>query len=226
MIDIVIPAGEGRALEVFRGQILRIYLVEGQQVGDLALINMHRHREHFHVGQTWARNVMLHKRSSRAYSHFYSNPPFETLLCSTVSDTVKDHFGCCGGRCTAQLLASRDGKMGARACQENLADALAGFGVAPEDIGDCFNVFMRVDLHADGGFTILVPDTRKGDYIDLRAEIDLLVGLSACPSATGPTNNYRAKPIGLMVYDPKEATDESVNSRFRDKCLSMQWLKS
>jgi uncharacterized protein YcgI (DUF1989 family) len=203
MIDMVVPAGEGRAAPVLRGQTLRIYLVEGQQVGDLALVNMHRHSEHLHVGQTWARNVMLHNRTSRAYSHFYSNPPFENLLCTTIADPVADHFGSCGGRCSRRLLEIRDGKMNARGCQENLSDALAAFGVKPEQIGDCFNVFMRVELHPDGGFSIKPPNTKAGDYLELRAEMDLLVGLSACPNATGPTNNYRAKPLGMRVYDPE-----------------------
>lgn len=201
--DIVVPARHGGAVEVQRGQVLRIYLLEGQQVGDCAFINAHDHREHFHVGQTWALNVMLGHGSAHAYKYFYSNPPFENVMFTVLSDTVGRHFGQCGGRCSRRLLAMRDGAgEEARSCQENLAQALVPYGIEGHEIGDCFNVFMNVELDADGGFSVQVPQTRAGDHLDLRAEMDIIVALSACPNDSGPVNNYRAKPLGMSVFAP------------------------
>ena len=96
----------------------------------------------------------------------------------------------------------RDKREGVRSCQENLTEALAPFGIAGDDIGDIFNVFMNVDFTEDGGFVVKVPETKDGDYIDLKAEMNVIAGISACPNSTNPVNNYRAKPLGITVYDP------------------------
>ncbi|MFQ5878503.1 MAG: DUF1989 domain-containing protein, partial [Acidobacteriota bacterium] len=54
--ELVIPAREGRAFEVSKGQVLRIHQIEGGQVGDCVFFNARDHRESFHVGQSWAIN--------------------------------------------------------------------------------------------------------------------------------------------------------------------------
>jgi uncharacterized protein YcgI (DUF1989 family) len=199
--DFVIPAEYGRACLVRKGQVLRIHLVEGQQVGDCAFFNADDTKEQFHVGQTWALNVMLNTGTARSFRHFYSKPPRENLMLTVVEDTVRVHFGNCAGRCSTKLLALRDKRMGVRSCQENLAEALAPFGIAGDDIGDVFNVFMNVDLGTDGSFAIRAPETKAGDHIDLRAGMNIIAGISACPNSTNPVNNFRAKPLGVTIYD-------------------------
>ena len=198
--DLVVPARHGIACRVEKGQVLRIHQIEGQQVGDCAFFNADNPREHFHVGQTWALNVMLGHATGQSFRYFYSKPPFENVMLSVVDDTVRAHFGQCGGRCSTRLLALRDGVENVRSCQENLAEALVPFGIAGEDIGDCFNVFMNVALTAEGGFEVKVPTTKQGDYIDLQAEMNLIAAISACPNETGPVNNFRAKPLGVTVF--------------------------
>lgn len=200
--DHVIPAKAGHACRVERGQILRIYQTEGEQVGDCAFFNADDPREQFHVGQTWALNVMLGHGTARAFKYFYSKPPHENLMLTVVGDTVRNHFGNCAGRCSTRLLALRDGRAGVPSCQENLARALAPFGIAGEDIGDVYNVFMHVEFGTDGGFAIKVPTTKPGDYIDLRAEMNIIAAVSACPNDTNPVNNFRAKSLGMRVIAP------------------------
>jgi uncharacterized protein YcgI (DUF1989 family) len=86
-----------------------------------------------------------------------------------------------------------------RSCQENLAEALAPHGLSGDDIADVFNVFMNVDLRPDGSFTILPPTARKGDYIELRAEMNVLAAVSACPADRNATNDGRPKPLGITI---------------------------
>lgn len=119
--DIVIPAKHGRACLVRKGKILRIHLIEGQQVGDCASFNADDPREQFHVGQSWAYAVMLGSGTARAFRYFYSQPPRENVMLTVVEDTVRVHFGNCAGRCSAKLL--RDQRIGpeVRRRQENLA---------------------------------------------------------------------------------------------------------
>jgi len=198
--DFVIPAGQGRAFLVPRGAVLRIHLVEDKQVGDCCFFNAHDRREVFHVGQSWALNVMLGTGNAKSFRHFYSKPPRENVMLTVVEDTVRNHWGNMGGRCSKRLYELRDGDTSHRSCQENLAEALAPFGVSGDDIVDIFNVFMNVDMRPDGSFTIQPPTAMKGDYIDLRAEMDVLAAVSACPAERNATNDRRAKPLGITVF--------------------------
>ena len=52
---------------------------------------------------------------------------------------------------------------------------------------------MNVDVGPDGALNILPPRSKAGDHLDLRAETDLVVGLTACSAEM--SNNYRLKPI-------------------------------
>ena len=198
-----VTAGHGGAFEVKRGQILQIYQVEGRQVGDVAFFNAHDFRESFHVGQTWAINVMLGLGTGRNYTHFYSKPPRENVMLTVVQDTVGNHFGSMGGRCSRRLYEMRDNDHDHRSCQENLAEALAPYGVVGDDIVDVFNCFMNVDIEPDGRFTILPPTAEKGDHIDLRAEMDILGAISCCPREIGPVNDGRLKPLGIRIFDDR-----------------------
>jgi uncharacterized protein YcgI (DUF1989 family) len=197
--DCVIPAGRGKAFVVPRHAVLRIHLVEDRQVGDCCFFNANDRREVFHVGQSWALNVMLGTGNAKSFRHFYSKPPRENVMLTVLADTVRNHWGNMGGRCSKRLYELRDGDRNHRSCQENLAEALAPFGVAGDDIVDIFNVFMNVEMRPDGSFTILPPLARKGDYIELRAEMDVLAAVSACPADRNATNDGRAKPLGITV---------------------------
>ena len=130
--DFVIPARTGRAVEVMEGQVLRIHLVEDKQVGDCAFFNLQDlddRREAFHVGQSWALNVMLGHGNGKCFKYFYSKPPRENVMFEVVEDTVGEHWSSMGGRCSRRLLELRDGDTDHRSCQENLAEAFAPWGI-------------------------------------------------------------------------------------------------
>jgi uncharacterized protein YcgI (DUF1989 family) len=82
-------------------------------------------------------------------------------------------------------------------CFHNLATHLAPFGIAPDSIPTTFNIFMNVEVDAAGELKILPPRSKAGDAIVLRAEMDLIVGLTACSAEM--SNNYAFKPIGYQV---------------------------
>lgn len=200
VLELVIPAREARAVVVKRGQVLRIHQIAGGQVGDCVFFNAHDYREMFHVGQSWAINVILGTGTSKSFKHFYSKPPRENVMLTVVADTVRNHWGNMGGRCSSRLYQLRDRLAEHRSCQENLTEALAPYGIVGDDIIDIFNVFMAVDLDVDGGFRILPTAVGKDDYIDLQAEMDVLAAVSACPADTSPTNGGRSNPLGIKIF--------------------------
>ncbi len=199
--EIVIPARHGRACVVKRGQVLRIHQIEGLQVGDCVFYNANDYKEWFHVGQSWATNVILGTGTARRFQYFYSKPPRENVMLTTIADTYGNHFGNNGGRCSIKLYERRDKiPHGHRSCQENLAEAVAPYGLTGDDVFDVFNVFMNVDLSPDGGFKILPTRVAKDDYIDLRAEMDVLAAVSACPSDVSPVNGGTTKSLGMKIF--------------------------
>ncbi len=200
--EFIIPAQTAKAFKVEKGQTFRIYQVSGGQVGDCVFYNADDYREFFHVGQSWAINVICGTGTSKTFKHFYSKPPRENIMMTVVNDTCRNHWGNMGGRCSTRLYQLRDNiTSGHRSCQENLTEALAAYGLTGDDIFDIFNVFMNVELHEDGGFSIKPTEVGPEDFIDIRAEMDILAAVSACPADTSPTNGGKSAPLGIKIFN-------------------------
>ncbi len=82
-------------------------------------------------------------------------------------------------------------------CFENLWRNLAAFGIAPDAIPTTFNIFMNVEIARDGALAVRPPLSKPGDSVTLRAEQDLIVGLTACSAEL--SNNGTFKPIGYEI---------------------------
>ena len=77
---------------------------------------------------------------------------------------------------------------------------MAPFGLSEDDVPDVFNAFMNAEGFEDGRFDTLEPVTKKGDYISLRAEMDLLVAVSACPFDL----LYTPKPLQVTISEAEQ----------------------
>lgn len=78
-------------------------------------------------------------------------------------------------------------------CLDNLHLGLGPFGISKDRIATSFNIFMNVWTDPDGTLHIDPPLSRPGDRFRVRAEQDLLVGLTACSAEK--SNGGRCKPI-------------------------------
>ena len=87
-----------------------------------------------------------------------------------------------------------------RGCFGNLCAGLAPFGIPPDAVPTTFNLFMNVTIGATGELAIGPPRSKPGDAIVLRAEMDLIVGLTACSAEL--SNNGTFKPIDYEVLAP------------------------
>ncbi|MNN97148.1 hypothetical protein D3C81_2162550 [compost metagenome] len=74
---------------------------------------------------------------------------------------------------------------------------LAPFGVHPDHIPTTFNIFMNVNIAPDGELSIDPPRSKAGQFIELRAEMDMVVGVTACSAEM--SNNYSFKPIDIEI---------------------------
>jgi uncharacterized protein YcgI (DUF1989 family) len=82
-------------------------------------------------------------------------------------------------------------------CFENLSTGLGPFGVGPDQISTTFNIFMNVWVDPSGELHIDPPTSVAGDLLVIRAEMDLLVGLTACSAEK--SNGGICKPIDYEV---------------------------
>ena len=200
--EFIIPARQARAFELKKGQTFKISQILGNQVGDCVFYNAHDYREMFHVGQSWAINVICGTGTSKSFKYFYSKPPRENVMMTVTKDTCRNHWGNMGGRCSNRLYELRDNiQSGHRSCQENLTEALEPYGITGDNIFDIFNVFMNVDLHEDGSFTIKPTEVKPEDFIEIKADMDILAAISACPADTSPTNGGKSGPLRVTIFD-------------------------
>jgi uncharacterized protein YcgI (DUF1989 family) len=184
----------GTAFELSRGQSLRVVDPFGEQVADLVAYARADPREWLSSGRTFDYNDTIYLTTGAV---LYSNRSVPLLR--IVADTVGRHdflYTPCSPE-TFTILYRTNGHH--PSCFENLAGALRRFGVTPDAIPTTFNIFMNVDIAPDGALSIAPPRSRPGDHIELRAEADLIVGLTACSAEM--SNNYRLKPIDYEIVD-------------------------
>lgn len=190
--EILIPARTAGMFEVPAGAAFRITSVEGSQVGDLNLWNVHNMNERFYSGKTRALHGTHITRGERMWSSFPDLRPMATVLVDTLEWYGIDAFGgsvhdVIGTRCDPYTHTLLSGDQYHHCCHSNLTRALASYlGVPRADaeplVHDVLNVFMCTGFTRDTGqYFMKASPVRPGDYIEFIAEIDLLGGLSACP---------------------------------------------
>jgi len=211
--ELVVPASHGRGFVVPKGHTLRIEEIEGKQVVDATFQNADNLRETFHAGQSMALNMLGGTGNLKQVKYLYSRPPYENVLMEVTDDPVGVNFAWMGGRCTRKIYEFRNERGigrrvdvdGHRTCQQNLEEALAPFGVEPDLVPDVFNIWMNNDDEAtvrEQHMVFLPPIADVGDYIELRAELNVLVGISACPNDQDGVNDGRPKPLGIKILAP------------------------
>lgn len=175
------------------GQLLKIIDPQGEQVSDLTAFSFADKREWLSSGRTidYANTIYLTKNHT-LYSN-RSRPMF-----TIVEDTVGRHdflLTPCSPE-TFKIIYKSDEPH--PSCFENLSVNLEKFGIAPDMIPTTLNVFMNVVVLPSGELRIDPPPSRSGDYLLLRAEMDLIVGVTACSAEM--SNNYSFKPIDVEIY--------------------------
>lgn len=185
----------GTGFEIKRGQLLKIIDPAGEQVSDLISFASADRAEWLSSGRTidYANTIYL------TTGHvLYSNR--SRPMWNIVADTVGRHdflLTPCSSE-TFQIIYKTKGHH--PSCFENLARALSPYDILPDSIPTTLNVFMNVEVSSSGELRILTPRSRAGDHILLEAQMDMVVGVTACSAEL--SNNGRFKPIDIEVYDP------------------------
>ena len=189
----------GMGFELRKGQIIRIIDPEGEQVSDVVAFasggaGRADASEWLSSGRTIDYNNTIYQSTGHVLYSNRSNPMFTIL-----EDRVGRHdflLTPCSPETFEMLYKDHQGYH--PSCLENLTENLKRFGIRADDIPTTFNVFMNVEVLPSGKIAIGAPLSKPGDFVDLRAERDLVVGVTACSAEQ--SNNHALKPIDLMVY--------------------------
>ena len=208
--DIYIPRESGRAFSVRRGQILRVTCVEGAQTADFNAFALDDPAEHFWSGRTRTVQGSHLTVGDRLWGTEPKMRPMFTIIADTVDHRPLPHNAASHdllyARCSARSWELQTGEKDHANCNSNLTRALAEAGFPPAPVHDAFNIFMTTGVDDDHRLFYREPDAKVGDYVELYAEIDTMVAISACPAGCNGAEN---KGLGCIVYDhPHGAADD------------------
>jgi len=188
-----IPPRSGAAFALQAGNILTVIDPEGEQVADLLAFNRQEIRESISSGRTfdYVSRIYLTKGDP-----LYSNR--SNVMLQIVEDTVGRHDFLLAP-CSKEMFRIIYGETNPhRGCFGNLAAALEPYGITSDNLPTAFNCFMNVPIDgATGTIKVLPPLSKAGDSISFLAEMDLVIGLTAC--SAGQSNNFSYKPIHYEI---------------------------
>lgn len=182
----------GVAFELRCGQTLRVVDAEGLQVSDLLAYNAADVREAISNGRTFDYEETIALTAGNRLWSNRSNP-----MLAIVEDKAGRHDFLLTPCSEATFRHFYPDQPVHRGCFGNLAEALAPYGVEMDMIPCALNLFMNVPVAADGKLRVDPPVSRPGDYIRLRAELDLIIGLTACSAYA--SNGGSFKPIDFEI---------------------------
>lgn len=199
--EFTIPARESLGFAVTAGQVMRLCCREGPQVADMIVFNHDDPSERF-----WsARTRVIHGGHLTTGDQLWSMPPHVRPMMTLIADTVakSDHPQGAAShdllfcRCDARHYEIVHNASNVANCQDNLAAAIAPFGLGSDQVHDPFNVFMTTGLNQDGRPFYLPCAAQQGDYIEVIAEMNCLVAISACP---GGSSGAVSRPLDVSIW--------------------------
>jgi len=211
--DMRIEPVSGKAVPVYKGEILRIKQVEGGQCVDFNCFNLDDHKEYMSVGH------MRREGFRTAQDRFiWSNPPrYRPMMKIThmpptcVSDLL-------GARCSAVPFEVHYGIKDQPNCQDTLAEAAGEYGLTPDDIHDSLNFWMNTEWDHVGSYTVWNTG-RPDDYVDLLALMNVLAVPVTCGSGNlWVTSNFSYKPIQVQVFEATRQTAAAAEREWKQNC--------
>jgi uncharacterized protein YcgI (DUF1989 family) len=194
LLDFVMEPGTGRAIELRKGQVLRIEQIKGGQCVDFNCFNLHDYREFMHTGRTRTE----HGINPGPGDFMWSAPPRERPMIYILADTVH-----CNDvmypRCSPFLFENTFGFHTHTNCHDIQSEAQREYGLTPDDVHDSFNLFMNTGVDAAGKLFIKRQRSKPGDHVELLALIDVLAVPNVCGTDVMRTSNFSMKPVRISV---------------------------
>ena len=196
MTTIAVPTREGRGLRVGAGQRFRVVDLEGGQVADTFAFCAEDVSEYHSAEHT---RVHVNRLFPRPGEHFVTNRR-RPILFLERDDSPRIHDMLCAA-CDPWRYQGLGVEGWHASCRENLERAMAELGHERIEIPQPINLFMNIPVRDCGELGWEPAPTKAGDSVTLRAEMDLLLVVSACPQDIVPINDKNPTPVAIELLD-------------------------
>jgi urea carboxylase-associated protein 1 len=195
----IVDAGDPFVLEIGEGQTVRIVDLEGNQAVDTLFYNAHDFSDRYSAQDTIREQGNLYLTAGTKLMSTEGN-----VLLTITADTCGRH-DTLGGACAAESNMVRYAieKRSMHACRQSFLKGLQHWknGMDKRDITSNINFFMNVPVTPEGRLTFEDGVSEAGKYVELRAEMDVLMLISNCPQLNNPCNAYNPTPVQILVWD-------------------------
>lgn len=195
----IVEAGDPFVREIRAGQVVRIVDLEGNQAVDTLFYNAHDYSDRYSAQDTIRAQGSLYLTTGTELLSAEGN-----VLLTITADTCGRH-DTLGGACAAESNMVRYAleKRSMHACRQSFMKAIQQWkhGLEKKDITSNINFFMNVPVTPDGGLSFADGVSDAGKYVELRAEMDVLMLVSNCPQLNNPCNAYNPTPIQIFIWD-------------------------
>lgn len=211
ILEEVIPGGSAVSFELKRGHALRLTALERGANVSFVCYNRHDFLDRYNMPDT-----LKGQHTSKLTTGFILMSDMGRAMLSITGDTLGWHDAL-GGHDTAEIVRKKWGEKNYqtarnefhRNSRDHFLIELAKWGLGRRDLVPNVNFFSKVSADDEGRLHFQPDHAKAGDFVDLRAEMDLLVILTTChhPQDTAPA--YGPKPVKLQIWraDPPAADD-------------------
>jgi urea carboxylase-associated protein 1 len=195
----IVAAGDGFMKVVKKGQTVRILDLEGNQAADTLFYNANDFSERYSAQDTIMHQNAVYLTTGTTLMSNLGNP-----LLKIVADTCGRH-DTLGGACSRESNTMRysHDKLHMHACRDTFLLELQKWGVsnAKQDVTCNINFFMNVPLTSEGGLKFEDGVSSPGRYVEMKAEMDIVILISNCPQLNNPCNAYNPTPVEVLIWD-------------------------
>ncbi len=187
---IEIPARRGKAARLAKGQRIKMINTHGTQVVDTWAFNADDLGEFMSMEHTRAH---IGKIIPAVGDVLYSNRRRPILtLAEDSSPGIHDTIIAACDRNRYKFLGVEGHHDN---CEDNLFAGMKELGLTPPEVPSPLNMWMNIPVKPDHSIGWEAPVSRPGDYVVLRAEMDVIMAFSACPQDILPINGVGLKPV-------------------------------
>lgn len=197
----LIKAGDPFMIKIHKGQTFRILDLEGNQAVDTLFYNADDIEDRYSATNTIMAQGRVYLTTGTKLISTEGNH-----MLSIVADTCGRH-DTLGGACAAESNTVRYAlnKKFMHNCRDNYLIGISRWGESEHfqksDIDSNINFFMNVPVTPEGGLTFEDGISDAGKYVELKAEMDVIILISNCPQLNNPCNAYNPTPVELIVWD-------------------------
>lgn len=190
-----LPARQGVAVRLYKGETLRIINTHGTQVCDLWFFNSADTSEFFsseHLRGT------THKVNPQVNDVLLSNRRQE--IATFITDTSPGVHDTLIAACdpARYRLLGYDGYHDN--CSDNLRQALMAIGMRCNEIPQPFNVWMNIPINNEQDIAFLPCASKAGDYVEFKMHMDCIAVMSACPMDLSAINSHSPLELAFSTH--------------------------